>query len=557
MDSAQFPQIRELSMQLSDGPHRRLVTIERSPFLIGRSPQSDLMLPESYVSRSHAQILVDGMKVILEDTGSSHGTFVNGERITRRILQPRDAIHFGSLDGPELRWDDEDSHISSRFTILANMQAQMRSQLQGLQKQTSDLEKLRWFLDVARSLNNAAGVDRVLASLLESTLALAGTERGYVFLADGEGVLELALGMDASGAILKTAPSLSRTIMRQAINGTEQFLVTDTLSAQAHPPAGALPQNIQKIICIPFRRSRPAGHLSAAKDQLTQVFGALYLESRVHPEPHAVTDQELLRTIAREAAALVENAQLAVMEAQARQHREELRIAAEIQQGMLSVQIPTFSFAGVQARSIPCSAVGGDFFDVVPDQGMLNVALVDVSGKGLSAAIQAAALQGMLYVQLQARQPLQAIASATNQYLCRKSIGKYASMLLLRLHEDGTLEYLNCGHIQPRLCCNQSISRLAIANLPVGLRRSAEYSSGVTKLSPGARIVLVSDGFTEAEDPQGDFFGEARLDATALCMDLEPMFQQMMDFCAGKPADDDCTVVQIHYHGSGNAAGSA
>ncbi|MGC9197667.1 MAG: SpoIIE family protein phosphatase [Acidobacteriaceae bacterium] len=557
MESAQFPHIRELSMQLIDGPHRRLIIIERSPFLIGRSPQNDLMLPQSSVSPSHAQILVDGMKVILEDTGSSHGTFVNGERITRRILQPRDAIHFGSLDGPELRWDDEDSPISTSFTILANMQAQMRSQLQGLQKQTSDLEKLRWFLDIARNLNNAAGVDRVLASLLESTLALTAAERGYVFLADGEGVLELALGMDASGTILKTAPPLSRTVMRQAINGTEQFLVTDTLRAQSRRAGDALPQNIRKIICIPFRRSRPAGHRSEAKDQLTQIFGVLYLESSVHPEPSSTMDEELLRTIAREATALVDNAQLAVMEAQARQHREELRIAAEIQQGMLSVQIPTFSFAGVQARSIPCSAVGGDFFDVVPDQGMLNVALVDVSGKGLSAAIHAAALQGMLYVQLQARQPLQAIASATNRYLCRKSLGKYASMLLLRLHEDGTLEYLNCGHIQPRLCCNHSISRLEIANLPVGLRRSAEYSTGITKLSPGDRVFLASDGFTEAEDPHGDFFGEARLDATALCMELGPMFQKMMDFCAGKPADDDCTVVQIHYSGSGNAAGSA
>ncbi len=554
MDSAEFPQIRELSMQLIDGVSRRMITIERSPFLIGRSPQCDLILPASYVSRNHAQITVDGMKVILEDTQSSHGTFVNGERVSRRLLQPRDIIRFGSLEGPELRWEDENSQSSSSLTILAKIQAQMRAQLQGLQKQPSDLEKLRWFLDVARNLNSAAGVDRVLTSLLESTLVLAKAERGYVFLANAEGVLELALGMDAAGGVLKAAPEVSRTIMRQAIEGEDQFLVTDTLSARSSVPASILAQNIRKIICIPFRRLRQTGPHTGAESQSTHVFGVLYLESRVLPELDSPVDQDLLRTIAREAAALVDNAQLVVIEDQARQQREELQIAAEIQQGMMSLQIPAFSFASVQARSVPCSAVGGDFFDVIPSSGTLNVALVDVSGKGISAAILAATLQGMLYVQLQAQQPLQAIASATNRYLCRKNIGKYATMLLLRLYEDGTLEYLNCGHIQPRVCSDQGISRLPTANIPVGLLNGAEYSTGIVKLTPGSRVVLVSDGFTEAEDPQGEFFGEDRLDAAALCMELEPMFQSMLEFCAGKPAGDDCTILQISYSGPTGAA---
>ncbi|MFP5232574.1 MAG: SpoIIE family protein phosphatase [Acidobacteriota bacterium] len=553
MDSAEFPQIRELSMQLIDGSSRRMITIERSPFLIGRSPQSDLMLPAAYVSRNHAQITVQGMKVILEDTGSSHGTFVNGERITRRLLQPRDIIRFGSLEGPELCWDAQNSQSSSSLTILAQMQAQMHAQLQGIEKQTSDVEKLRWFLDVARNLNSAAGVDRVLTSLLESTLVLAKAERGYVFLANAEGVLELTLGMDGSGTVLKKAPEVSRTIMRQAIEGEDQFLVTDTLTAKGSLPASVLAQNIRKIICIPFRRLRQAGSKSRGEDRATQVFGVLYLESRILPEQDSAVDQDLLRTIACEAAALVDNAQLAVLEDQARQQKEELQIAAEIQQGMMAVQIPDFSFAGVQAKSVPCSAVGGDFFDVVADKGMLNVALVDVSGKGISAAILASTLQGMLYVQLQAQQELPAIASVVNRYLCRKNIGKYATMLLLRLQEDGTLEYLNCGHIQPRICSGGTISRLETANIPVGLMNGAEYISGRMKLSPGARVILVSDGFTEAEDPQGEFFGEDRLDASALSMELEPMFQTMLNFCAGKPVGDDCTIVQITYHGTENA----
>jgi len=541
MDNPEFPNLRKFSLQLLDGASRRTITIERFPFLVGRSAQSDLMLSQSYISRSHAKITLEGEEVVLEDTKSSHGTFVNGERIRRRTLRPRDSIRFGSVEGPELRFEADDRKGSTNLTIL--------EQMQGIHAQPSDLEKLRWFLQAARDLNSAGGVERVLASLLESTLALAKVERGYVFLANTEGVLELALGRDAAGHVLAETPAVSQTVMRQAIEGADQFLVTDTLAAVSAVPESILAQNIHKIICIPLRRLREPGRGSRAEDQARCVFGVLYLESHLPPEQDSDVDHELMRTIAREAAALVDNAQLAAIEDQARQHKEELQIAAAIQQGLMAMHIPVLPFANVQAKSVPCRDVGGDFFDVISGDGILNVALVDVSGKGISAAILAATLQGMLYVQLQAQQPLETIASATNRYLCQKDIGKYATMLLLRLHEDGQLEYMNCGHIQPRVCSGGIISRLDTANLPVGLIVGAEYSSGITKLGIGERVVLVSDGFTEAEDPQGEFFGEGRLDSAALCGGLEEMLQSMTEFCAGQPASDDCTIVQATYSG--------
>jgi len=549
MDSTESPQMRAVSMQLIDGASRRAILIERFPFTIGRSVGCDLTLPRSYVSRTHARITREAGELILEDTNSSHGTFVNGRRITRRTLRPQDTIRFGSLEGPELRFEAGDRQGSTNLTIL--------EQMQGIDAQPSDLEKLRWFLQAARDLNSAGGVDRVLASLLESTLALAKVERGYVFLASLEGVLELALGMDVAGHILTETPAVSQTVMRQAIEGADQFLVTDSLSAESNVPASILAQNIQKIICIPLRRLREAAPRSGIEDHARQVFGVLYLESRLHSERDSDVDHELMRTIAREAAALVDNAQLAAIEDQARKHKEELQIAARIQQGLMAVQIPAFPFADVQAHSVACSAVGGDFFDVVAGDNLLNVVLVDVSGKGISAAILAATLQGMLYVQLQVQQPLEAIALATNRYLCQKNVGKYATMLLLRLHEDGTLEYMNCGHIQPRICSDAGVFRLEMANLPVGLIEAAEYKGGVTRLLAGWSVVLATDGFTEAENPQGEFFGEDRLDSAARCMELQRMLQGMVDFCSGQPASDDCTIVQVTYSGSvlGDAAG--
>jgi len=338
--------------------------------------------------------------------------------------------------------------------------------------------------------------------------------------------------------------------MRQATRGTDQFIVTDTLSAEGEVPESIVAHDIHTIICIPLRRTRQTRHGEGAEDAASrQVLGALYLESRFQPGGLSDVDHDLMRTIAREAAALVDNAQLALIEDQARKHQEELQIAARIQQGLMVVQIPDIPFAGVQAHSIACSAVGGDFFDVISGEDTLNVALVDVSGKGISAAILASTLQGMLHVQLEAGQPLQAIAAATNRYLCRKSVGKYATMLLMRFHRDGTLEYVNCGHVQPRMCSGAGISRLEQTNVPVGLLAGAEYASATTALRPGSRVILVSDGVTEAEDAQGESFGDERLDSAALCADLPGVLQQMADFCAGHPANDDCTIVEVVFTG--------
>ena len=334
--------------------------------------------------------------------------------------------------------------------------------------------------------------------------------------------------------------------MRQAAEGTDQFIITDSLAAEGTVPQSIIASNVRTIICIPLRRSRHiTGEAEAENATSWQVFGMLYLESHFQPERVSEIDHELLRTIAREAATLVDNAQLAAKEDEARQHRKELQIAANIQQGLMGVRIPELAFAEIQAHSVACSAVGGDFFDVVPGTDSVSVALVDVSGKGISAAILASTLQGMLYVQLQSGDSLEAIASATNQYLCNKNVGKYATMLLLRLHSDGGLEYINCGHVQPRLCYEQEVSRLQMADLPVGLLSEASYAANTVTLRSGSRLVLVSDGFTEAEDAQGNCFGEDGLDSAAVDPALEVMRRRMTEFCGGHPANDDCTIVQI------------
>ena len=279
--------------------------------------------------------------------------------------------------------------------------------------------------------------------------------------------------------------------------------------------------------------------------------GALYVDSRFASRDISSVSNDILLAIAHEAASLVENARLVQAEEAARRYQQELAIAASIQQGLMAVTIPEVPFARLSGRNLSCKEIGGDFFDAVNTEDGLTVVLADVSGKGVSAALLASTLQGMIYSHLIARMPLTEIVAAVNRFFTHKHIGeKYATVIIARIRQDGELEYVNCGHVPPLLVCNHEIIRPSHGNLPVGLLADAVYESDRYNLHPGDRLVLVTDGVTEAENLSGDFFDNERLEAVAAKNgNLDDIFAAVADFCAGTPLNDDCTVVEMLYTG--------
>jgi sigma-B regulation protein RsbU (phosphoserine phosphatase) len=275
------------------------------------------------------------------------------------------------------------------------------------------------------------------------------------------------------------------------------------------------------------------------------------VDSRFASRDISGVGSDILHVIATEAASLIENARLVQAEEAARRYQQELSIAASIQQKLMAVTIPEVPFARLNGRNLSCKEIGGDFFDAVnTDQG-LTVVLADVSGKGVSAALLASTLQGMIYSQLTAGMKLTDIVAAVNRYFTHKEIGeKYATLVIAKLQRDGELEYVNCGHVPPLLVCHGEIIRPSHGNLPVGLLADATYESDRFQLHAGDRLVLVTDGVTEAENAAGDFFDNHRLEEVAAhAAGLEEILAAVSAFCAGTPLSDDCTVVDLVYTG--------
>jgi serine phosphatase RsbU (regulator of sigma subunit) len=376
-----------------------------------------------------------------------------------------------------------------------------------------------------------------------------------VFLKTDEGPLRLAAGRNSKGEPLLDDKTISHSILDEALKSNSEFVVTDTSrSLDLAGRHSIVAYDLRTVICMPLRKpqvqsTRVQGAVDPAASN--EAMGALYVDSRFASRDITSVSNDILRAIATEAASLIENARLVQAEEAARRYQQELAIAASIQQRLMAVTIPEVPFARLAGRNLSCKEIGGDFFDAVNTEDGLAIVLADVSGKGVSAALLASTLQGMIYSQLLARMPLVDIVNAVNRFFTQKHIGeKYATVIIVRVHPDGDIEYVNCGHVPPLVVSGQQVQRPSNGNVPVGLLKDATYESAHFQLKPGDRFVMVTDGVTEAENARGDFFEDSRLEQVAgTSGSMEDIFTAVADFCSGTPLNDDCTVVELCYTG--------
>ena len=527
-----------------NGAEQREITLSLANFSIGRKAGKDLEIADPRVSRDHAEIVAEDGAYFVVDAGSKLGTFVNGQKVQRQKLARNDRIEFGVGVGAQIIFDP----VSADQSIAAR---EFLSQISvmGAQEKQTDLEKLALFLEAARKLNTAGALDEILLSLINTTLKLTGAERGFVYLRQSDDKLILSAACTAKGERLLNDETISHSILQDAVKSDHEFVVTDTtkMSAMAERES-IIAHDLRTVIAIPLRKAHGGGDA----ELLNKVLGVLYLDARFVANNISRVSHDLLRVIAREAAALVESTHLAQAEEASRRYQQELGIAAMIQQRLMTVTIPEIPFARINAKNLPCRDIGGDFFDVISTPDGLTLVLTDVSGKGISAALLASILQGLIYAQVSARVPLSEIAHTTNEFLCKKVMGeKYATTIIVRVCASGEVEYVNCGHVEPILVSKGQVQRITGGNPPVGLLLDVDYHPTRVRLGHGDRLVLVTDGVTEAENANGEFYGDERLEQAAgehPHSNFEHILQSVRKFCGETPLNDDCTLLELTFH---------
>jgi sigma-B regulation protein RsbU (phosphoserine phosphatase) len=332
-----------------------------------------------------------------------------------------------------------------------------------------------------------------------------------------------------------------------------------------------------------------------AKDQL---LGIIWLGPRLGDIPFSREDKQLLMAVAWQMAFAIENAQLVRRKIEEERLRHELEMAAEVQKRLFPQKpprIPTLELSGI---CHPARWVGGDYYDFIElGDGRVGIAVADVAGKGISAALLMSTVQALLRSQAPlANGNITELVSSVNNLLCNSTgLGSYVSFFYAQYDDRSRqLAYVNAGHnppmlvrtrdavrltkaarassmsaairngavlyapeadalqtvpVEPRSDC---VRRLATGGMVIGLFDDCTYEQEAIQMMSGDVLVAYTDGVTEAPNPEGQEFSESRLRQIVIesaHLTAEELSKKIIDsvrsWCAGSPQHDDITLVVI------------
>ena len=236
-------------------------------------------------------------------------------------------------------------------------------------------------------------------------------------------------------------------------------------------------------------------------------------------------DQVLLEAFANQAGVAIENAQLYQEALEGRQLQAEMEEAAKIQQNLIPDTLPEISGYEATGLYFPRGGVGGDYYDCLPDSnGTWGLAIADVSGKGMQAALLMATLRAGLHSEVTRKKDLPSMAEALNSLLYASSTdGKFATFFYAQLHpEMDQITSINAGHNYPLVirhaggCDELEKGGVMLGMFPNDvLSQISEYEQETTQLSSGDVVLFYTDGVTETVNPDGELYGEERLEEVA------------------------------------------
>ncbi|HEY3215242.1 MAG TPA: GAF domain-containing SpoIIE family protein phosphatase [Candidatus Eisenbacteria bacterium] len=246
-----------------------------------------------------------------------------------------------------------------------------------------------------------------------------------------------------------------------------------------------------------------------------EVVGALLLGEKVTGIQFTSEDVSLLSTLAAQMSVSLQNALLVRDRVAVARFEEELRLARQIQSSFLLSEFPRMPRFEVHALNIPSKEVAGDFYDLVPTgNGSFVLAIADVAGKGVPAALLSSMLQASLRTQAASIPSVAEILRNINSLVYRRAaVHQFATFFIARIDEDGLrMRFSNAGHNYP-VIARRSGEQILLdrTGLLLGIQEATEYEETSLSLQTGDCLVLYTDGITEATDGQQEQFGEERL----------------------------------------------
>ncbi len=472
--------------------------------VIGRSPNADITLEDTFLSRKHVRLYRSGTTLVIEDLHSANGTWLNG----KKILSPVPAVNgdivqisestlvFEEIDSKRIDVHESDSVIVGAQTLLNKVQASHLGP--GAPEAPSQSAKyLKILNEVHETLSRPLPIEELLNFVLEQVFTHLQPDQALVFLKREDGKLYEAARRSQPDFEHQCFASvhLSKLVVEQKRAVLTPDLSTEKFLAEA--------QSLQGLTSL----------LAAPLLDVTSSIGMIVLTSGSPGRRFVEDDLKLLVSLGTTLALRIRN--LALVQESTRR-RQELLLAGQIQSALLSGRIPEFAAYEVYAESTPSQSVSGDFFRVA-ERGVAGeciLLLVDVSGKGITAALLTASIEALSTPLIEGGLgPAEIFTKLSNLLYQRTPPEKYATAILAVLNSHtGEIEYANAGH-PPGFLVRRTgkVDRLAATGRPLGILPEQNYASEPVALEEGDSLILYSDGFTEAENIANVEYGVTKL----------------------------------------------
>lgn len=547
-----------------DGDMTR-VALEDLPLTLGRRSTNEVQVLDPTVSRDHARILSDSTEFIIEDLGSTHGTFVNQKRIQRHVLGANDRIRLGGATNHLLTF-----RTGGEFTMMIGTTGKSTTLDGGsaAKEQQDSTRNLEALLEISKALNSSLRLNDVLEKVMDAVIALTEGERCMMLLGSEAEALEIAAQRNLTSDALST--QYSQSVVRAVFaNGQAQILTDVTEDEHFSAQQSIVGLHLRTVMCVPLRLS----HFSRVEDSdlgdlessdgnhpTSRILGVLYVDRRSPTRNFGDQDLSMIESFASHAAIAIDNARLYEEALEKRRMEDELRVANRIQRSLLLSDFPESEWYEVHALNIPYRGVGGDYYEFFETQsGTLGFAVGDVSGKGIPAAMLMATLQAAFLAATQTSEDLAFVCSHVNNFLVqRTSPERYATFFVGLLRPDGQMQFVNAGH-NPALLVRGDAEpkRLMGGGMPLGLFADRDYEIQTVQLTANDVVVVFSDGVTEANNPAEEEYGEEALASVVVAQrqaSAAAMSKAVLDsvsvFSDGAPQHDDLTLMVIKHQTS-------
>lgn len=425
--------------------------------------------------------------------------------------------------------------------LLANAIARLCYQEFQLRQRITELTAV---YGVAMMLADARDLQQVLQRTVQVVAEVMETKAASIRLYDAEkNELLIKAVFNLSPAYLNKGPiHLPRAVIDRIALSEEGFeyiadMATDT---RVQYPQESVREGIVSMLSAGMRyKGKPIGVLRVYTER-EQAFSPLKID--------------LLKAVAAQAAAAIENARLLDESLQAAALEKQVRLAADVQQRMIPQEPPRVPGLDLASVYVPCYELGGDFFDFIPlEQDNLGLAIADVSGKGVPASLIMASVRAFLRAQVDNVYYLYEVVHRINLMLCRDTqLGEFVTLFYGVLDARNLrFTYCNAGHPPALLLREGKVTELFGDNLVLGVTADEPYKQFLIQLSKGDSLLFYTDGLTDAMNFNQERFGRQRLieafrEAGAVSADIvaQHVLWQLRKFVGmAKPTDDVTMIV--------------